>query len=129
MTRSSVNVLRTADTRAVSGSDRRGYQDNPISNSNCVADRVVGERVKSGVDPDQLSDKDSISGPVVGGLSITTNAKRASPSLVPARTTHANPQARRGHNLYNFLQIQIGILGDLFTLITNKHSHNKNPRE
>jgi len=28
----------------------------------------------------------------------------------------------------NFLQIQIWTLGDLFTLITNKHSYNKDPR-
>ena len=42
-------------------------------------DGAVGERAEYGVDPDLLSGKDSISGPVASGLSIT-NAKRAIPS-------------------------------------------------
>ena len=49
------------------------------------------------------------------------------PSLVPARTTHASPQARRGRNLYNSSKYKRWNTWWSFLLITNKYSHNKDP--
>ena len=51
----------------------------------------------------------------------------ASPSLIPARTIYANPQARRGRNLYNSSKYKGGTLGDHFRWSPTNTLTNKDP--